>query len=247
MFFCAASKAYPERKARTCYVHQEGGFMKFIPKDPGSAITHFIGWLMALLAAFPLIIKAASSPDNVHIISLTIFIVSMIALYAASTIYHSLDINARVNKRLKKLDHMMIFVLIAGTYTPVCVIAIRGALGYGLLALIWGIALLGIIFKAFWVTCPKWVSSVLYIGMGWTCLLAFTQILNALPREAFYWLLAGGIIYTAGGIIYALKLPIFNGRHKYFGSHEIFHLFVMGGSICHFILMYKFLATMPIG
>ena len=141
----------------------------------------------------------------------------------------------------------MIFVLIAGTYTPVCVIAIRGALGYGLLALIWGIALLGIIFKAFWVTCPKWVSSVLYIGMGWTCLLAFTQILNALPREAFYWLLAGGIIYTAGGIIYALKLPIFNGRHKYFGSHEIFHLFVMGGSICHFILMYKFLATMPIG
>ena len=222
-------------------------FMKFIPKDPGSAITHFIGWLMALLAAFPLIIKAASSPDPVHIISLTIFIVSMIALYAASTIYHSLDINARVNKRLKKLDHMMIFILIAGTYTPVCVIAIRGTLGYGLLALIWGIALLGIIFKAFWVTCPKWVSSVLYIGMGWTCLLAFTQILNALPREAFYWLLAGGIIYTVGGVIYALKLPIFNGRHKYFGSHEIFHLFVMGGSICHFILMYKFLATMPIG
>lgn len=220
--------------------------MKFIPKDPGSAITHFIGWLMAILAAFPLIIKAASSPDPVHIISLTIFIVSMAALYGASTIYHTLDINTKINKRLKKLDHMMIFVLIAGTYTPVCVIAVRGTAGYGLLALIWGIAVVGIIFKAFWVTCPKWVSSVLYIGMGWTCLLAFTKIFNALPREGFYWLLAGGIIYTVGGIIYALKLPIFNGRHKYFGSHEIFHLFVMGGSICHFILMYKFLATMPI-
>lgn len=220
--------------------------MKFIPKDPGSAITHFIGWLMAILAAFPLIIKAASSPDPVHIISLTIFIVSMAALYGASTIYHTLDINTKINKRLKKLDHMMIFVLIAGTYTPVCVIAVRGTAGYGLLALIWGIAVVGIIFKAFWVTCPKWVSSVLYIGMGWTCLLAFTKIFNALPREGFYWLLAGGIIYTAGGIIYALKLPVFNGRHKYFGSHEIFHLFVMGGSICHFILMYKFLATMPI-
>ena len=121
--------------------------MKFFPKDPGSAITHFIGWLMALLAAFPLILKAASAPDPVHIISLTIFIVSMIALYGASTIYHSLDINEKVNQRLKKLDHMMIFVLIAGTYTPVCVIAIRGTLGFGMLALIWGIAVLGIILK----------------------------------------------------------------------------------------------------
>lgn len=222
--------------------------MKFRPKDPGSAITHLIGCLMAVLAAIPLIIKTASAPDHVslHLVALTIFILSMIALYAASTTYHSLDINDKVNKRLKKMDHMMIFILIAGTYTPVCLIAIRGALGYGMLALIWGIALLGIIFKAFWVTCPKWVSSVLYIGMGWTCLLAFTQILNALPREAFYWLLAGGIIYTVGGVIYALKLPIFNGRHKNFGSHEIFHLFCMGGSFCHFMLMYKFLAVMPI-
>lgn len=220
--------------------------MKFKPKDPGSAITHFIGWFMAILAAFPLIIKAASSPDKVHIIALTIFILSMIALYAASTIYHSLDINMKVNKRLKKVDHMMIFVLIAGTYTPVCLIAIRGKVGYTLLAIVWGIAFLGIIFKAFWVTCPKWVSSVLYIGMGWTCLLAFTQILNALSREAFGWLLAGGIIYTIGGVIYALKLPIFNGRHKNFGSHEIFHLFVMGGSFCHFIFMYKFIAVMPL-
>ena len=104
----------------------------------------------------------------------------------------------------------------------------------------WGIAIVGIILKAFWVFCPKWVSSVLYIGMGWTCVLAFTQILNALSPAAFGWLLAGGIIYTIGGVIYALKLPIFNNRHKNFGSHEIFHLFVMGGSMCHFIVMYAF-------
>ena len=141
---------------------------------------------------------------------------------------------------------MMISVLIAGTYTPVCLIAIPGRTGYILLGVVWGIALLGILLKALWVTCPKWISSVLYIGMGWTCVLAFTQILNALPTEAFLWLLAGGLIYTAGGVIYALKLPLFNSRHKNFGSHEIFHLFVMGGSICHFILMYKFLAVMPI-
>ena len=133
---------------------------------------------------------------------------------------------------------MMISVLIAGTYTPVCLISLPKNVGYPLLAIVWGIAILGIVLKAFWVTCPKWVSSVLYIGMGWTCVLAFTQLLNSLSRASFMWLLAGGLIYTIGGVIYALKLPIFNSKHKNFGSHEIFHLFVMGGSICHFVVMY---------
>ena len=146
----------------------------------------------------------------------------------------------------KKLDHCMIFVLIAGSYTPVCLIVLHGHIGLVLLALVWGIAALGIIFKLCWVTCPKWVSSVLYILMGWICVLAFTQIINALPKAAFNWLLAGGIIYTIGGVIYALKLPIFNAHHKYFGSHEIFHLFVMAGSICHFIMMFKYVSIMPI-
>ena len=192
-------------------------------KDPGSAITHFIGMLMAVFAATPLIIRALSAPDTVHVISLTIFIVSMILLYAASTTYHTFDLSPKVNMILKKLDHCMI-----------------------LLALVWGIAALGITFKLCWVTCPKWVSSVLYILMGWICVLAFTQIINALPKAAFNWLLAGGTIYTIGGVIYALKLPIFNAQHKYFGSHEIFHLFVMAGSICHFIMMFKYAAIMPI-
>ena len=140
----------------------------------------------------------------------------------------------------------MIFVLIAGSYTPVCLIVLGGRTGYTLCALVWGVALAGILLKAFWVTCPKWFSSILYIAMGWLCVLAFTQLLNALSPAAFGWLLAGGIIYTVGGIIYALKLPIFNARHKNFGSHEIFHLFVMGGSICHFIMMYVFVAHMPL-
>ena len=111
-----------------------------------------------------------------------------------------------------------------------------------MLTLVWGIAIAGMLIKAFWITCPKWFSSVIYIAMGWVCVLVFGQLLNTLPRAAFLWLLAGGIIYTAGGIIYALKLPIFNAHHKYFGSHEIFHLFVMGGSICHFIFMYAYVA-----
>ena len=210
-------------------------------KEPGSAITHFIGMLMAIFAAVPLLIKAAHEPSRIYIISLTIYAASLILLYAASTTYHTFDISAKVNTVLKKVDHMMISVLIAGSYTPVCLIVLKGKTGIILLSIVWAIAVAGILIKAFWVYCPKWVSSVLYIGMGWTCVLAFTQILNNMSPAAFGWLLAGGIIYTAGGVIYALKLPLFNNRHKNFGSHEIFHLFVMGGSACHFVVMYAFL------
>lgn len=220
--------------------------MKFKPKDPGSAITHFIGMLMAIFAATPLLIRAANAPDKIHLISLAIFIVSMILLYGASATYHSLNLSENANKLLRKIDHMMIFVLIAGSYTPICLIVLRGTIGNTLFLLIWGIAIAGIVIKGFWINCPKWFSSVLYIAMGWVCVLAFSPIINSLSKPAFGWLLAGGIIYTVGGIIYALKLPIFNTKHKYFGSHEIFHLFVMGGSICHFILMYNFVAVMPI-
>ena len=210
-------------------------------KEPGSAITNFIGMLMAIFAAVPLLIKAAHEPSRIYVISLAIYAASLILLYAASTTYHTFDISKKVNTILKKIDHMMISVLIAGSYTPVCLIVLKGKTGIILLAIVWAIAIAGILIKAFWVYCPKWVSSVLYIGMGWTCVLAFTQILNNMSPAAFGWLLAGGIIYTVGGVIYALKLPIFNSRHKNFGSHEIFHLFVMGGSACHFVVMYAFL------
>ena len=209
-------------------------------KDPGSAITHFIGMLMAIFAAVPLLIKAAHEPDRIYVISLAVYAASLILLYAASATYHTFDISKKVNTILKKIDHMMISVLIAGSYTPICLLVLDRRTGIPLLTLVWGIALVGILFKAFWVSCPKWVSSVLYIGMGWTCVLAFTQILNSMSPVAFGWLLAGGLIYTIGGVIYALKLPNFNNKHKNFGSHEIFHLFVMAGSACHFVVMYVF-------
>lgn len=210
-------------------------------KDPGSAITHFIGMLMAIFAAVPLLLRAAQEPGRLYIISLAIYAASLILLYAASTTYHTFDLSEKQNTILKKIDHMMIFILIAGSYTPICLLVLKGRTGVLLLSLVWSIAIVGILIKAFWVFCPKWVSSVLYISMGWTCVLAFTQILNSMSAAAFRWLLAGGIIYTLGGIIYALKLPIFNSRHKNFGSHEIFHLFVMGGSACHFVVMYAYL------
>jgi len=214
-------------------------------KDPGSAITHFIGMLMSLFATFPLLIKATKSPSIIHFISLLIFAVSMILLYTASTVYHTFNLSDKINRRLKKFDHMMIFVLIAGTYTPICLVVLKGRVGLTLLSIIWTMALLGIILKGFFVYVPKWVSSVIYIAMGWTCVLAFTPLISSLPKLAFTWLVIGGVIYTVGGVIYALKLPIFNSKHKYFGSHEIFHLFCMGGSACHFILMYQFVVQMP--
>lgn len=217
---------------------------KFRIKDPGSAITHFIGAVCSVLAATPLLLKSYRDTGNFSLtfLSLAIFIVSMILLYAASTTYHTLDISPKVNKVLRKIDHMMIFILIAGTYTPVCMVVLGDRTGWMLLALVWSIAIVGITIKACWITCPKWFSSILYIAMGWVCILAFTKIVQALPSAAFGWLLAGGIIYTVGGVIYALKLPIFNSRHQNFGSHEIFHLFVMGGSLCHYIMMYQFVA-----
>lgn len=210
-------------------------------KDPGSAITHFIGMIMAILAAWPLLLKAAQNTDRLYLIAMGIYAVSLILLYAASTTYHTFDKSPKINTLLKKIDHMMISLLIAGSYTPVCLLVLRGKIGIVLLTIVWSIAITGILIKAFWVYCPKWVSSILYIGMGWTCILALPQILQALSPAAFGWLLAGGIMYTVGGVIYALKLSIFNNRHKYFGSHEIFHLFVMAGSACHFIVMYQFI------
>lgn len=211
-------------------------------KDPGSALTHFIALLGALIASVPLLLKAASEPDRIHLTAMAVFIVSMILLYAASTIYHTLDISEKVNKRLRKFDHMMIYILIAGTYTPVCLIVLGNHSGYSLLALVWGIAVIGMSINALWITCPKWFSSLIYIAMGWVCVLALKQIIAALSPAAFGWLLAGGLIYTIGGVIYALKLPVFNSKFRYFGSHELFHLFVMGGSTCHYIVMYAFVA-----
>ena len=216
--------------------------MQITIREPGSAITHFIGMMMAVFAAVPLLVKSATAPDARCLAAMAVFMLSMVLLYAASATYHSLTVSEKIIKVFRKIDHMMIFVLIAGSYTPVCLIVLSGRLGYTLLAVVWGIAILGIGVKALWITCPKWFSSILYISMGWVCIGVFGPLWSLLPRAAFLWLLAGGVIYTIGGVIYALKLPLFNSKHANFGSHEIFHLFVMGGSICHFIFMYLYVA-----
>ena len=216
--------------------------MNITIREPGSALTHFIAMLLALCAAVPLLVRAAVHSGVKSLTAMTVFMISMVLLYAASTIYHSVNCSGRVLRIFRKMDHMMIFILIAGTYTPVCLLTLPKPSGLMLLAAVWGIALVGIFIKGFWITCPKWFSSVLYIAMGWSCLAVLGQLFSLLPLHAFLWLLAGGLIYTAGGIIYALRLPLFDARHPMFGLHEIFHLFVMAGSLCHFVFMFCYLA-----
>ncbi|MDD6212839.1 MAG: hemolysin III family protein [Clostridiales bacterium] len=209
-------------------------------KDPGSAITHFIGLIASVFGSAPLLMKASGNP--LHLISMIVFIYGLMFLYGASTIYHALNLPGQGNLILKRIDHFMIFILIACSYTPICLIVLPPAAGLPLLFLVWGIAITGILLKAFWINCPKWFSSILYISMGWVCILAFPSLLSSLSSGAFGWLLAGGLIYTAGGVIYAKKNPEFDAKHPNFGMHEIFHLFVMGGSFCHYIVMYFFIA-----
>lgn len=216
------------------------------PKDPGSAITHFIGMVLIAIAMVPLLVHTLhhSSAQKISCISMFIFCCSMFLLYTASTSYHTFNLTNRINVGLKKCDHMMIFVMIAGSYTPVCLIVLGNPSGYLLCATVWIMAIVGMSIKALWINCPKWFSSIIYIGMGWTCIFSLSQIIESLPPLAFALLLAGGIFYTIGGVIYALKLPIFNKKHKNFGSHEIFHIFVLLGSLCHYIMMYAFVAHM---
>ena len=217
--------------------------MQITVRDPGSALTHFIGMMMALLASVPLLLKAGLTSGPLCFAAMAVFMYSMVLLYAASTTYHTLNLSEKALRVFRKIDHMMIFVLIAGSYTPVCLITLGGNLGYTLLAVVWGIAIFGILLKACWITCPKWFSSLLYISMGWVCIVVMKPLWETLPPAAFVWLLAGGLIYTAGGVIYALKLTRFNQLIRGFGNHELFHLFVMAGSLCHYITMY---AGLPI-
>lgn len=216
--------------------------MQITIREPGSALTHFIGMMLAVFAAVPLLVKSGITSGWQDMAAMAVFMVSMILLYGASATYHSVNLDGSRLKFFRKIDHMMIFVLIAGTYTPVCLIILGGQIGYTLLATVWGIAIAGILIKSFWITCPKWFSSLIYIAMGWVCVFVFSSLWESLPLAGFLWLLGGGIIYTIGGVIYALKLPLFNSRHQQFGSHEVFHIFCMLGSTCHFIFMYLYVA-----
>ena len=154
-------------------------------REPGSAITHFIAMMMAIFATSPLLVKAALNGNHTTILAMAVFMGSMVLLYGASTVYHSLVVRDKILKIFRKLDHMMIFVLIAGSYTPVCLIVLGGKSGYTLLAAVWGIAAAGMLIKVLWINCPKWFSSVIYIAMGWVCLCIPGTVSHSFPGSIF--------------------------------------------------------------
>ena len=224
-------------------VPQEKKTGLFRVKDRLSALSHFIGFLCSIVLTPVLLIKGAlDGMSAAELGALSIFTLSMVLLYGASTAYHSFDLgdNDR-NRRLRKLDHMMIPVLIAGTYTPLCVTTLRNNGGMTLLAVIWILAILSILFKAFRVNCPRFVSSVIYIAMGWACAPYLGALHSLLTSGGFRFLLLGGILYTTGGIIYATKLPMLE-KNKEFRSHELFHLFILGGTLMHYLMVFSYVA-----
>jgi len=207
-------------------------------KDPISSLTHLIGALLSIAGLVLLVYYAATGATTWHVVTFTVFGISLILLYSASTVYHTLIVSDKVTRVLRKIDHMMIYILIAGTYTPICLIPLRGAWGWSLFGSIWGIAVIGIVLTGLWLDAPRWLSTTFYAIMGWLVIIAFLPLIKALSAEAMGWLVAGGIIYTIGAVIYGTKWPKINW--KFFGFHEIFHLFVMAGSFCHFWLMFRY-------
>ncbi len=212
-------------------------------KDPMSAYTHFWGMIMTVVAAIPLLNTSYKTGHGSFILSTSIFMLSMFLLYTASTCYHFFNPQGALAVTLKKFDHIMISVLIAGSYTPICCICLPKSIGTLLLVIIWSLATIGILIKVFFVFCPRWVSSVLYIGMGWICIISISSLLKALSPLQFGLLLLGGIFYSVGGVIYSLKASSYNKRHKTFGTHEIFHVFVLLGSLCHILCVFNCLCN----
>lgn len=206
-------------------------------KDPVSGLTHLLGAILSVAALIALVHEGALHATPWHVISFAVFGTSLILLYMASAIYHLVPASDRVTQRLRRIDHSMIYILIAGTYTPFCLVPLRGAWGWGLLGGIWGVALLGIISKAFWLNMPRWLSAGSYLIMGWLVVIALSPLLRTVPPEAMAWVFAGGLLYSIGAVIYAVKWPNFA---RGFGFHEVFHLFVMAGSFSFFRAMYGY-------
>ncbi len=209
---------------------------RFQVKDPISALTHFIGFL-AVIPVFICLLDLADT--KLQQISFIVFGFSLLLLYGASTIYHTLKVSAEKTALLRRIDHMMIFVLIAGTYTPVCLVPLAGKWGTILLSAIWAIAIAGVFMKIFWMGAPRWLSTMIYVVMGWLSITAFMPLLKAVGWGGFGMLLGGGIAYTVGALIYALKKPNL-AILKSFGFHEIFHVFVMIGSAFHIAFMFLY-------
>lgn len=204
-------------------------------RDPVSAISHLVGFILAVIGTIFLVIQGHRSGGGLYASAFAVFGATMMLLYLASTLYHWLNLNDDRILILRKLDHAMIYVLIAGTYTPLCLIALSGLWGIGLLVTIWALAVGGIFLTFFYFGAPRWLTTGIYIVMGWLVVAAIVPLARVLPPAGLMWLIAGGVSYTVGAVIYGRKRSLINLPG--FGFHEVFHMFVLGGSLCHYLLM----------
>jgi len=214
-------------------------------KDPISGISHLIGALLSLFGTIVLLYFAYQQQDVIKIVSFFIFGFSMLFLYTSSAIYHLFGHSPEEVDVFRKIDHAMIYILIAGTYTPFCLIALKGVWGISTLITIWVLATAGtstVFFKSFWTKVPRWFATSLYLFMSWLVVIVIYPLYKATNMETILWLLIGGVFYTVGAVIYAKKKPNIS---KDFGFHEIFHILVLLGTMSHFWGIYKYLCFLP--
>ncbi|WP_291329853.1 hemolysin III family protein [Desulfovibrio sp. UCD-KL4C] len=211
-------------------------------REPMNGLTHFIGFCLAIWGLI-MLLKVSTNPINImHVVTFSVFGVGMILLYLASTLYHWLPLSENGTRFLRKIDHSMIFIYIAATYTPICLVGLKGVWGWSIFGCVWAMAFGGIITKFFWLDAPRWLSTGFYLAMGWAAIVGIWPLIESLQVGALLWLLAGGLFYSIGAVIYALKHP--DPWPRFLGFHEIFHLFVMAGSFCHFWAIYKYISVM---
>ena len=208
-------------------------------REPVNGFTHMAGAILSFVGLLAMVIKVTLyNPSATAISSVIVFGVSLILLYSASATYHLVVSNDKVLSFLRRLDHAMIFILIAGSYTPFCLIALNGPTGWVLFAIIMTTAVIGVCFKLIWFNCPRWISTAIYVAMGWVSIFLIGPLHNALSLQGVTLLILGGIFYTIGAIIYATKPKFLN--FKYLGFHEIFHIFIMLGSLTHFFCVFNY-------
>ena len=208
-------------------------------REPINGLTHLAGAILSFVGLLAMVVKVSmTTPSPLAIAAVIIFGVSMILLYSASATYHMVIAKDKVIAFLRKLDHSMIFILIAGTYTPFCFISLNGKTGALLFSIIASVAVAGVVFKMVWFTCPRWLSTSLYLVMGWMIVFVFSPLAGSLNPIGLFLLILGGLFYTIGGVIYAAK-PKFL-QSKYMGFHEIFHIFILLGSLAHFLSVFLY-------
>ena len=209
-------------------------------REPVNGLTHLFAAVAALFGSIYLILVGWG--NTVRVVSLLVYGISLVLLFSASATYHLVNAEPKTMVRLRKFDHSAIYLLIAGTYTPICLNMLTGFWKFGLLGIIWGLALVGIGVKIFYIRAPRWFTAAVYVMMGWLSILGVKELIARLPGGALGWLLAGGIIYTLGAVIYSTKL--FNFAPNRFGFHEVWHIFVILGAMAHYILIAVYIAPL---